>query len=903
MKQTGKQTRSYRRKGQVLVVVLLGMTLLTGLIFYVYNVGYQVNTRLEMQNAVDATAISGGAWMARSMNVVAMNNVTQTRLMALAIVLDSLPLAAEMTIAEETGKEDLSNALKAWGAVGPPFTPYEKDNFYREGLAELYRQMTYGSDDDKNEHYAKRQLGLLEKIDQTFDTGDERDPEGGYDITEDTRWLGAGGSGSAPHGRIWQAIVALDVFSQAIAESADVLSQANAVRFGKADGADAAFLTPVLPEFPGNRSKFYDFKPLFTQRLRIVNDRRGGRESHAVLRSGIVEKLQASADVPWDLRKIAVRGGAIPDFTYPYRLGPFAKVYQWRDYNHDQEGHWWEPNYDVFRIGYTSYGPLEKAVRTVVQQFGQASHSKGSADTSRLSYHLRSVAKLKLAYMFGLSAPQKMQYADKWIPDYADAKGFVQGRNGVETNETTARFLIDNDKGGASAQGDWRESSANKEYDDSSLETTADGASYTWTARLPYKGEHRVYAWWSEARDGSDRNSAARYTINHAFGQATVTKNQDRRAGRWVELGVWEFPAGESARVTVTHQAGADKTVADAVHFVPISREENENDQPNRKKSLVMKTRYYRVHVKSTVHWDDGGHWMRTYETARPTPDFTPKRWHSHQLRSPLPESRTNDLGKPRIQPLYRWILEYKGWKDIGSGWEKLTDHVWVRKRPRTVLHDYDLRLPPRYELEADGSLKYKTDDNGNLVLDKNGEPQPIPIPYIIYTVEWRTFGGIEIRDEHEVDDILAGASSSDLPAPFLIDTTGEVTANVLYTQGNGKEREGVRVDPFTYLGVVRKGSTAPVWPARFSAANPARSMYTLAEVKLFNNRSWGLWTQHWRVQLKPVSGLDEWLTEMNAGIADAPDTEGMVPATEAEKAHEYMSAMPADMVELYLDH
>ena len=71
------------RPGQILVIVLIGILLLGGMIFYVINVGEQLNGHLSMQNAADSTAISGATWMARSMNVVAMNNVAQTRLLAL----------------------------------------------------------------------------------------------------------------------------------------------------------------------------------------------------------------------------------------------------------------------------------------------------------------------------------------------------------------------------------------------------------------------------------------------------------------------------------------------------------------------------------------------------------------------------------------------------------------------------------------------------------------------------------------------------------------------------------------------------------------------------------------------------------------------------------------------------
>ncbi|MCD4699198.1 MAG: hypothetical protein K8R91_01320, partial [Phycisphaerae bacterium] len=90
----------YRRggcSGQVLVVLLLGITLLAGLIFYVINVGDQINRRQAMQNAADSTAVSGSAWMARSMNIIAGNNVAVTRMLSLVPHLDSYPLATRMT--------------------------------------------------------------------------------------------------------------------------------------------------------------------------------------------------------------------------------------------------------------------------------------------------------------------------------------------------------------------------------------------------------------------------------------------------------------------------------------------------------------------------------------------------------------------------------------------------------------------------------------------------------------------------------------------------------------------------------------------------------------------------------------------------------------------------------------
>ncbi|HHH75793.1 MAG TPA: hypothetical protein ENL03_02055, partial [Phycisphaerae bacterium] len=72
-------TARQQRRGQVLMIILIGMVLMSGLIFYVYNLGSQVNQQVDMQDAADATAISGAGWMARSMNLIAMNNVGQAK--------------------------------------------------------------------------------------------------------------------------------------------------------------------------------------------------------------------------------------------------------------------------------------------------------------------------------------------------------------------------------------------------------------------------------------------------------------------------------------------------------------------------------------------------------------------------------------------------------------------------------------------------------------------------------------------------------------------------------------------------------------------------------------------------------------------------------------------------------
>ncbi|MCD6365728.1 MAG: hypothetical protein J7M14_07615, partial [Planctomycetes bacterium] len=605
-------------------------------------------------------------------------------------------------------------------------------------------------------------LELLKKIDEAFDCDDEKQLEGEdsgggrsqavYNIKYAVNWLLDDGGGSA-HGSIWEAILALDELSQAVVDSSVLLTQANAVRFGKSSGADAAFIAPVEWRFPakdGATRSFNDFMPLFTDHVYLLDDPERGLRDCSRIGSDLVGKLQRSSDVPWDARRVKVRGGAIPDFEWPHRLGPFARVYGWRDYGRRDEGNWWEPTWSWKRYRYWTYGPLENAIRTVRRQFGQAGwywHS-GSADTSRFAYHLRTISKVKLAYLFGLDSPQKIQYADKWILDYDEA--------------------------------------------------------------LKYHQDHR-------------------------------------------------------------------------------------GDKP----PAIMKTRYYRVAVKSTASWSDSSNWMTTYDTRVPTDTFTPKRWFSWQL------DRGKDLGNAREQPLHRWVLESYGWRGMGGGWEKLTDHVWLRKRVRTnVLEDRRLRLQPRYVLDAEGNPRYEQDSDGNIVLDANGLPKKIPIPYTVYYVEWRTFGGIELRDEHEVSSFVDASHLADLPGPYLIDTDNEqITTRRYMDPETSREFEAVRVEPFTFLGVVRHKSDSIAWAQKFSSVNPGGSTFAVAQAEVFNNRSWDLWTQHWQAKLVPVEDWSGWTDEIARGITAAPVIDGVSLEEEITRAYEYMSAFPRGGPDRYLSH
>ncbi len=195
-----------RRSGQMLVLALLAISLMVGLIFFVYNTGRFINRRVTMQNVADSVAISGAGWIARSMNVIAMNNCGQSRVISLVPIFDSLPVATEIALKEITVWEDgLADQLQR----GVPAT---KTDYLRRGLENLRQTMA-------------TQRDILAELDQAINGGS-------FDMRTVTYWSVDGVGGKRPHGSLWRTAKALEEFSQVTYENSDVLAQANAVPQG-----------------------------------------------------------------------------------------------------------------------------------------------------------------------------------------------------------------------------------------------------------------------------------------------------------------------------------------------------------------------------------------------------------------------------------------------------------------------------------------------------------------------------------------------------------------------------------------------------------------------------------------------------------------------------------------------
>lgn len=127
--------------------------------------------------------------------------------------------------------------------------------------------------------------------------------------------------------------------------------------------------------------------------------------------------------------------------------------------------------------------------------------------------------------------------------------------------------IVDNNSPGFSASSNWTAgtSAADKygsNYHFRNTQAISDQA--VWTASLPTTKNYSVYAWWSQ---GSNRSATAPYTVVHAGGSASVSRNQQTNGGSWQLLGSYNMNAGANVvRLSCWTTAGY-VVIADAIKW------------------------------------------------------------------------------------------------------------------------------------------------------------------------------------------------------------------------------------------------------------------------------------------------------------------------------------------------
>ncbi len=106
--------------GQVIVLLVFWLIVITVFLAFIVNAGRVTNERIQVQQAADSAAMSGGVWMARCLNVSALAAVTSTQVMANIALLRSIRPTAEFCLKIAYVYIAVGQAIAAIPIVGPP---------------------------------------------------------------------------------------------------------------------------------------------------------------------------------------------------------------------------------------------------------------------------------------------------------------------------------------------------------------------------------------------------------------------------------------------------------------------------------------------------------------------------------------------------------------------------------------------------------------------------------------------------------------------------------------------------------------------------------------------------------------------------------------------------------------
>ncbi|NIA21165.1 MAG: hypothetical protein GWP05_04145 [Anaerolineaceae bacterium] len=229
--------------GQAIFIGVLYFILLAALVFLVLNSGDKTNNKTAMQNAADATAYTGASWYSRGLNTISMCNVTQTQIMSVIVLLDSLettvPVAKDIIdslvsdLANSAHGSDVQNHpnLKDWAVVGNALVEQQMLNRLNTMISRIPMEEYCAYDD----------------------------------------------------GVLWQSCFVLNELATQVAMITPEMAQREAINVGKENNAKVAFVLPFYPELPieeidNSGRSFINFKePMRNARHPKRRDRRGRR--------------------------------------------------------------------------------------------------------------------------------------------------------------------------------------------------------------------------------------------------------------------------------------------------------------------------------------------------------------------------------------------------------------------------------------------------------------------------------------------------------------------------------------------------------------------------------------------------------------------------------------------------
>jgi len=174
-----------------------------------------------------------------------------------------------------------------------------------------------------------------------------------------------------------------------------------------------------------------------------------------------------------------------------------------------------------------------------------------------------------------------------------------------------------------------------------------------------------------------------------------------------------------------------------------------------------------------------------------------------------------------------------------------------------------------------------------------------------VYFSWYFIFGGVDVGpDEYPIANPANWDAFDEPPAPTVMDGSDDGGAGIAGGEYYSDDPDvGARREHFAYLSIIRTGTKSAVWNQKFKLSNPTKSIYTLAQAKIFNNSSWDLWTQDWQVQLSRVIDWEDWTRRLGLGLTDVPLTEGMVREEDVSTCYEFMRSWLPAMADMSIHH
>jgi|GEM_PF-6566627 len=245
---SAKGSRLPAGNGVVLVLVVLSLVVAALIAYYVLSVSHKARSRDLTQYTATNASQAGAAWIARTLNVTAMNNLRSAQYIAMTNLVDAMPKAIEFGIADYQAFEAPINEILENGQVPASWDAKSQTSSKRTIHGAVQVQL----------RNLEQQLKFLKRYHKQFN---DPDSSAYRDVRELTHYQ----TPSGKRGRLWTAAQMLQNLSSTALQNVGSLAQINAMHAGSIRVSDAtsrldAVLVPVVASLDWKQVHFDQYQ-------------------------------------------------------------------------------------------------------------------------------------------------------------------------------------------------------------------------------------------------------------------------------------------------------------------------------------------------------------------------------------------------------------------------------------------------------------------------------------------------------------------------------------------------------------------------------------------------------------------------------------------------------------------